>query len=803
MPVSFRLAASGEVSVHAAAQMPSNLTKGRLKLKSQKGRRLLHPYFDRAADSIYVLDSKTGRILDANNRATQMLGYSRDELLKISARDIEVALSPDTIDVIHQRTEQEIVAVEGTHRRKDGSTFPVEVRLASLAPEQPHRVLAIVRDVTARKRTLEALRQQAALLDLAHNAIFTLDSEGRITYWNEGAARRYGWSKEEALGKLAHTLLQTQFPEPHEKIEDTLMRMGRWEGELVHTCRDGRRITVDSRWAVQRDTKGDGFRILEINNDITERKRAEEALRDEAKRKDEFLALLGHELRNPLAAISTAMHVLAGDPAAEQRRSLTEMMSRQVVLMRRLLDDLLDLRRITHGKIELKKECIDFVEFLHKAAASVGSAVASRRQRLILRLPTESVRFMADRTRLEQIATNLLGNASKYTGQGGRIELSGGREGSEVILRCKDNGRGILPDMHQRIFEPFTRGVTTTDSPGEASLGIGLALVKHLTELHGGTISVESAGAGMGSEFAVRLPLVAPSSNQAAPVGSKSAPPSRQMHSIVVVEDNPAVAKVMETALEQAGHEVHVFSDGPSALLGVFGLKPGAVVLDIGLPGMDGYELAAKLKKQKNVRNALFIAVSGFKRRERAGKARDDFDHYFTKPVDIRALLALLGARPSRATAGAAIKRRERGKSNQLRALLVEDHAGLATATSNLLRSEGLEVRTAFTGREALEAAPNFRPQLVLCDMNLPDMKGLAVIRSLRSIPSTRDTHAVILTAISETEIRAYKGAAKGLGVDAFMSKPITVEAVRALVGKLKPQQRSSCQDSRDALGSP
>jgi CheY-like chemotaxis protein len=238
----------------------------------------------------------------------------------------------------------------------------------------------------------------------------------------------------------------------------------------------------------------------------------------------------------------------------------------------------------------------------------------------------------------------------------------------------------------------------------------------------------------------------------------------------------------MQIALEQAGHSVRKFPDGPSALAGVGDLKPDAVLLDIGLPGMDGYELLVELKKQINMRDALFIALSGFKPRDQTGQEGGDFDYYFTKPVDVHALVVLLDTR----LADASRKHREPKKTRQLRVLLVEDHPDLAVATASLLRGEDFEVQTALTGREALEGAPNFRPQLILCDLNLPDMGGLEVIRALRSIPSTQQTHAVILTALSEMEIRAYNSEAGELGVDAFMSKPIKVDEVRTMVSKLK-----------------
>lgn len=210
-----------------------------------------------------------------------------------------------------------------------------------------------------------------------------------------------------------------------------------------------------------------------------------------------------------------------------------------------------------------------------------------------------------------------------------------------MIIRCKDNGEGILPEYQQKIFEPFVRGGRTDSSHGEASLGLGLALVKHLTELHGGTISVESGGAGLGSEFTVRLPLVAPPS-QVVVHEPKPGPSSQRRRSIVIVEDNPSVGMALQAALEQAGHSVALFADGPSTLAGVLRLKPDSFLIDVGLPGLDGYELAAKLKEQTNTKHAVRIAVSGLKRRERAGESTDAFDYYFTKPVNIVELLACL-----------------------------------------------------------------------------------------------------------------------------------------------------------------
>ncbi|HEX5410667.1 MAG TPA: response regulator [Terriglobia bacterium] len=634
----------------------------------QESETTLQTYLDNTGNGIYVVDHATGRILDANKRAVELVGYSRDELLQLSISDIERGLTGAVLSGFSRRQLRGVVEMEGANRRKDGSTFPVEIHLTSLAPTLPTRVLAVMRD-------------------------------------------------------------------------------------------------------------------------ITERKRVELELAEEARRKDEFLALLGHEMRNPLAAISTSLEVLSGNCTGAQRLQLRQATVRQVGMMRRLLDDLLDLNRITHGQIELVKESLDLAEFLEKTAASMRSTIAERRQKLIVRHPSKPVEFMADRIRLTQIVANLLGNASKYTGAGGRIELSGAVKGSEMVLRCKDNGQGILPESTEAIFEPFSRGPNARDSYGEASLGIGLALVRQLVELHGGTISVASGGAGMGSEFTVRLPLIAPPSRQAAASDLKSEPATQRPCSVVIVEDNPVVATSMKMALEQAGHRVNVFSDGPRALAGVDGLEPDAIVLDIGLSGMDGYELAAKLKRKRKMRGALFIAVSGFEQKHQAEEKSDYFDHYFIKPVEVSTLLNLFTNYSRDGAKGEALRKAPEPKQTKRprrpRVLLVEDHPLAADATASLLRLEGLDVRTALTGREALEAAPKFQPQLILCDMRLGDMNGLEVIRELRSNLPANQTRAVILTGFSGPEIREINRRADEFGVDEVMSKPLEPPTIRKLAAKL------------------
>jgi PAS domain S-box-containing protein len=597
-----------------------------------------------------------------------------------------------------------------------------------------------------------------------------------------------GLSRQQVVGSLVRDVIPPSSRDMVLKHYLEAIRSGqtvRWEEESVYPA--GRRYSEVAVTPLH-DGSGSATHLIGMVHDLTERKRMERERTDEDRRKDEFLSLLGHELRNPLAAVTAALQLLSGGVTDEERISLNGMMDRQLKLMQRLLDDLLDLSRIKYGYIQLKKEPVDLASFLQHVTGVTRPMRLERGQEMILRFPNQRVRFMADEARLEQIAINLLSNASKYTAQGGTIELSGSREDFEVNLRCKDNGRGIPLEMQQKIFEPFTRGEPPTASRGEASLGIGLALVKQLVELHGGHISVESGGPGKGSEFSVRLPMEPVPSDQLSAPETKPASALRRSHSIVFVEDNPDVALPIVVALEQAGYRVVLFADAFSALAGLSDLQPHAILLDIGLPRMDGYELAAKLRKERDFRHGLIIAISGYKRRQTA-EAADDFDHYFTKPVNLSSLLGVLGSRLDEAEEATAATTRP---APAPRVLVIDDHADLAAAMVKLLNREGLEVRAAFSGEEGIRLASDFRPQLVLCDLNLPDMSGFEVIRRIRSNPVTRTPYSVILTAQPEAEIRAFNDKAKELGVDEFISKLHMADVVHSLVAKLSPQAVSS-----------
>jgi signal transduction histidine kinase len=375
-------------------------------------------------------------------------------------------------------------------------------------------------------------------------------------------------------------------------------------------------------------------------------KRAEEALREADRHKDEFLAVLGHELRNPLAPLRNVLQVLrfrcGGDTEVER---LVGVMERQVNHLVRLVDDLLDVNRIARGKIELRKGPLNLVTVLERAVERVRCQFEERQHTLTVSFPASSLPILADPARLEQVFTNLLSNAGKYTQPGGHIVLSACRKGDEAVVRIRDNGIGIRPEMLGRVFERFQQADRV---PGQESegLGLGLALVRGLVELHGGSVLAFSDGPGAGSEFVVHLPLaeqeeMSPTrgASRLLSIGVRSARRSLRM---LVVDDNVDAARSLAQLLGMIGHEVRVAHDGPEALEAAAVFQPEVVVLDIRLPrGMDGFEVARRLRAQPGLEGVVLVALTGHSGEEdRAGQA--GFSAHFVKPVDLETLCRLL-----------------------------------------------------------------------------------------------------------------------------------------------------------------
>jgi PAS domain S-box-containing protein len=401
--------------------------------------------------------------------------------------------------------------------------------------------------------------------------------------------------------------------------------------------------------------------VIERQIEARERRQAEEQLREADRRKDEFLATLAHELRNPLAPIRNSLHLLRLEGGGTDPR-VHEMLERQVHHLIRLVDDLLEISRVTRGKIELCRERIDLAAVVQSAVETSRPLLEGGGHRLAVSLPPEPLILDADPVRLTQVLANLLNNAAKFTAPDGQIWLTARRAQGQVELTVRDTGIGIAPDMLPRVFDLFSQ---VDRSPGrtQEGLGIGLTLVRSLVEMHGGSVEAHSAGPGRGSEFVVRLPLapipaVSPEAPEAPAVSAGvaarvtrashepgGAQPGLATRRIALIDDNRDAADTLGLLLELRGAEVRAFYDGPAALAALETYLPTAVLLDIGMPGMDGYEVARRIRRQPRLSGVPLIALTGWGQEEDRRRAREaGFDHHLVKPVDLAALEALLAA---------------------------------------------------------------------------------------------------------------------------------------------------------------
>ncbi|HEY7330137.1 MAG TPA: response regulator [Gemmataceae bacterium] len=405
------------------------------------------------------------------------------------------------------------------------------------------------------------------------------------------------------------------------------------------------RQLVESR-ALARDALR---RQRELEVEITQRKRAEEKLREADRRKDEFLAMLAHELRNPLAPIRNSSHILQlRMPSDESLRRPLEVIDRQTRQLAGLVDDLLDVSRITRGQINLRMQTLNLTDVIDQAVETSRPQLEERRHHFEVQLPDEAIYVNADATRLAQVILNLLNNAAKYTDEGGSIRLAVERSGNEVIVRVRDNGIGISPEMLPRIFELFAQGERTLDR-SQGGLGIGLTLVRRLVELHGGSVQALSEGLGRGSEFAVRLPAVQkndelPTRNGAAqnPLDAFKTPVAARWR-VLVVDDNRDSADSLSVLLQMLGHEVRAAYDGETGLSIAKQFSPDIVLLDIGLPRLSGLEAARRMRKDLGLRDTFLIAMTGYGQEDDKRRSLEaGFNTHLVKPVDLGELQALL-----------------------------------------------------------------------------------------------------------------------------------------------------------------
>jgi PAS domain S-box-containing protein len=508
---------------------------------------------------------------------------------------------------------------------------------------------ALNEEIAVQSRRLAASDELFRLLvaNIRDYAIFMLDPDGNVATWNAGACGIKGYAAEDIIGRHFSTFYPAEDVQ-RGKCEmelEVAAREGRFEDEGWRVRKDGSQFWANVVITAIQDAGGVLVGFAKITRDLTERKRSEDdrAARlaaEEANRvKDEFLAILGHELRNPLAPIVTALQLakLHGDTISTRELQIIE---RQVHLMAHLVDDLLDVARVTRGKLALSRQIIDLRDAISRAVEIASPLIEEKSQHFEVEVPPHALLVDGDALRLTQVFANLLTNAAKYTDPRGSIALVVREIGAQVVVDVRDDGTGITAELLPRMFDPFVQGPRANERAG-GGLGLGLGLVRSLIELHGGEVNATSAGHGQGSTFTVRIPMatrdatVATARPLAAATGRAPG-----HHRLLVVDDNEDARMLLADVLVELGHDVKSAGDGEDALRVAAAFSPEIAILDIGLPGMDGYELAAQLRQLLPASGMRMIALTGYGQpTDQARSEATGFDRHLVKPVELRRLL--------------------------------------------------------------------------------------------------------------------------------------------------------------------
>jgi len=616
-------------------------------------------YLDTVQTVIVALDG-AGRITLINRKGRETLGYAEVELL---GRDwFETCLSrPEVIDRVYAAfrrimdgEEEAFEYFENSIRCRDGRLRLIAWHNACLK-DTAGRITGILssgEDITERRRAEDALRESerrlSGIVSSAMDAIISVGGEQQIRLFNPAAEQLFGISATEVFGKPLAVLMPESSRESYgsliqgfETASQTAPPIGSL-GTLRGLRASGEEFPAEVSIS-KTEVAGDEIFTI-ILRDITERKRAEAAMLEADRRKDEFLATLAHELRNPLAPIRSAVEILKlkDSPDATSRRA-RELIERQLQQLVRLVDDLMDRNRITLGRLRLRRERVELARVLEQAIECACHNLRCAERALTWKVPPEPIYLDADPVRLEQVFLNLLDNACKYTGPGGRIGLTAMRDGTDVVVNVSDTGIGIAPEQLPRLFEMFAQ-MGTEPMRSRGGLGIGLALARGLVEMHGGGIEARSEGAGKGAEFLVRLPImdVLPEPQSPLHKGPDGNSPSA-VRRILVVDDNPDVVESLALFLRLSGYEVETAHDGLEALESAARVRPDLVLLDIGMPGMDGYAVCRRMRAYPWGEDLAIFAVTGWGHEEDHLKTREaGFSGHLAKPVDPAALQRLL-----------------------------------------------------------------------------------------------------------------------------------------------------------------
>jgi PAS domain S-box-containing protein len=615
--------------------------------RADNAQALLAAIVESSEDAI-ISKTLEGIITSWNFGAERIFGYTPDEAIGRSITMLipEERLAEEEHILQKLRRGERVEHFETVRRTKDGRSVDISVTISPICDQTGCVTGAskVARDITQRKRSEQALRQMREQLQLVTDtmnvAVVRCTADRRFEWVNPGYSAMFGKSRSEIEGRpIVDVLGEATYEAIRPYIERVLTgERVEFEVELRHAGPSPR--WVSASFVPVGPMACDGW--VGVIVDITRMKQVEKDLRDADRRKDEFLAVLAHELRNPLAPICAGLELmrLAGDdPTLLQEVRLT--MERQTRQMVRLIDDLLDVSRITRGAVELRKCRVELATVVQSAVETAQPLIDDAGHTLNLSLPREPIILEADPTRLAQVISNLLNNAAKYMQRGGHIDLAARREGYAVSLSVKDAGIGIPPAMLDKIFDMFTQ-VDRSLEQSQTGLGIGLTLVKRLVEMHGGTVEAHSDGPGLGSEFVVQLPVVVSSLRDPVPTNGHAEATSRKRR-VLVVDDNEQAAKVLGMLLKALGNDVQIASNGLSAVELAANFQPHVVLLDIGMPKLNGFDTARRIRALPGGHQIVLAAVTGWGQDDDKRRSKEaGFDHHFVKPVDPALLQKLL-----------------------------------------------------------------------------------------------------------------------------------------------------------------
>ncbi len=621
--------------------------------------------------AIFTVDPD-GRVVSWNPGAERLFGYFEGEIL---GQHLGALFVPEDRDGGVPEREIAAAAAKGRssderwHLRKDGDRFFASGVLTPIFDEENRLrgFTKIARDITERKQAEEAVREAAvrlkAIVDTAVDGIITIDEHGTVESMNPAAETIFGYSHQEVVGQNVAMLMPDPERAEHGQYLDNYLQTGK--AKIIGSVRElrGRRkdgtifpmelAVSETRLALRRIFTGIVRDITDYRKALDERTRlvtelAGECalLKDADQRKDQFLAMLAHELRNPLAPISNAVQIMQVEgPLGRSFQWSLKVIEDQIKQMTRMVDDLLDVSRITRGKVDLQMERVVLADVVNLAVEASRPLIVSYGHSLTVTLPPTPVEVEVDPARMAQVLSNLLNNAAKYTDHGGRIELVAEQSGAEVVIIVRDNGIGIAADVLPKVFDMFVQADQTL-SRSRGGLGIGLTLVRSLIEMHGGRVVASSSGPGAGSEFALYLPVGAPLesariSDRRAEPRARTAPRRR----ILVVDDNVSNAASLGMLLKALGQEVFTAHHGPAAIELARQHNPDVILLDIGLPEMDGYEVARRCRGDAGLAGITLVAMTGYgKNEDRIRSRQAGFNAHLVKPVSLEDLRLLLEA---------------------------------------------------------------------------------------------------------------------------------------------------------------